>query len=112
MSFEERQREWGLFSLEKRRLWGNLIVTSPYLSGSRQNDRARLVTEVHNGRKRDSGKYRRIQLDIRDKNSQTLEQAPQRGCAGSILEGFQDLTGESPEEPGLMPEQALPWARG
>jgi len=80
--------------------------------GSHQKDRARFVTEVHNGTTRDGGKYRRIQPDIREKNSKALEQAPQSSCAGSILGGLQDLTGESLEDLGLMPEQALLWTRG
>ena len=88
LSCEERQREWGLFSLEKRRLWGDLIATSPYLSGSHHKDTARLITEVHNGRTRDSGKYRRIQLDTREKNSQTLEQAPRGLVQAPSLEVF------------------------
>lgn len=70
LSYKETQREWGLFSLEKRRLWGDVTATSPYLLGSHQKERDRLVTEVHNRRTRVIGKYRRIQFDIRGKNSQ------------------------------------------
>lgn len=40
------------------------------------------------------------------------QQCSQRGCALSIVREFQDLTGQSPEQPGPTPSLTLVWAWG
>ena len=46
LSFEERLRELGLFSLGKRRLQGHLIVAFHYIKGAYQKDGERLFTRA------------------------------------------------------------------
>ena len=45
-SFRKTLREVGLFSLEKKRLWGNLFVTFQYLKGAcKQDERSSSLKE-------------------------------------------------------------------
>jgi len=50
--FEERLRELGFFSLEKRRLWGDLIAAFQGMKGAYKKEGERVFTKACSGRTR------------------------------------------------------------
>ena len=55
LCYGDRLRELGLFSLEKRRLQGNLIAAFQYLKGTYRKDGEGLFTRASRGRTRGNG---------------------------------------------------------
>ena len=70
LPYEDRLRELGLFSLEKRRLRGDLIAAFQDLKGAYKLEGSQLFTRIDNSRTRGNGlklKEGKFRLDIRGK---------------------------------------------
>ena len=70
LSYEDRLRELGFFSPEKRRLRGDLIAAFQYLKGAYKQEGSKLFERVDNSRtRRNRSKLKegRFRLDVRGK---------------------------------------------
>ncbi|PKU48709.1 hypothetical protein llap_1033 [Limosa lapponica baueri] len=70
LCYEDRLRELGLFSPEKRRLWGDPIAAFQYLRRAYRKDGESLFTKACSDRTRENGfklEKSRFRLDIRKK---------------------------------------------
>jgi len=66
--YEERLRELGLFSLQNRRLWGDLLAAFQYLKGAYRNDRENIFSRACWNRARSNGfkpREGRFRVDIK-----------------------------------------------
>ena len=94
LPYEDRLKELGLFSLEKRRLQGDLIAAFQHLKGAYKQEGNQLLERVENCRTRGNGlKLRegRFRVDVRGKffteSGEVLEQLPREAVDALSIPG-------------------------
>lgn len=117
-SYEERLRELGLISLEKR-LRGDLSSVYQYLEGAYKENRARLLSVVPSGRTRGNGhqlQHRRHCLIIKETFCLLLRAAehwhrlPRQTVDSPSLQIFRSHLDTNPWQPAMLGGPSWAWA--
>ena len=109
LSCEERLRELGLFSMEKRRLQEDLIATFRYLKEAYRKDGENHFSKACDDRTRSNGfKLREGRQTgskeeiLHHEGSEALAQVAQRSSGDPIPGNIQGQVGQGSEQPGLV----------
>jgi len=114
LSYEDRLRDLGLFSLEKRKLQGDLITAFLYLKRPYKHEGNQVFTWVRCVKtRRNHFKLKEVRcgLDVRGKIftecGEMLKQVAQRDCGCPILGGVHDQVGWGPGQPDLVSDTVV-----